>query len=81
MKLPNLENVLVEEAKITAYLLSEENSGGKSAFFMAFGFALDDQETLKDALIQHASTYEIKRSFETAHGVKDIIEGEMQAPD
>lgn len=29
MKLPNLQNALVEEAKITAYLLSEENSDGK----------------------------------------------------
>lgn len=29
MKLPNLQNALVEEAKITAYLLSEKNSDGK----------------------------------------------------
>jgi hypothetical protein len=48
-KLPNLENALVEESKITDYLLSEEKSGGKSAFFMAFGFTTDDWETLRNA--------------------------------
>lgn len=29
MKLPHLQNALVEEAKIIAYLLSEKNSDGK----------------------------------------------------
>ena len=81
MKLPNLENVLVEESKITAYLLSEENSGGKATFFMAFGFTIDEWQRLRDALIQHAATHEIKRSAETRHGVKYIIEGDMQTPD
>ncbi|MCI0710808.1 MAG: hypothetical protein L0154_11665 [Chloroflexi bacterium] len=81
MKLPNLENVLIEETKITAYLLSEEKSGGKSAFFMGFGFTIDDWETLRESLIQHASAHEVRRSFETSHGVKYIIEGKMQTPD
>lgn len=81
MKLPTIENALVEEAKITAYLLSEENSGGKSAFFMAFGFTLDGWQILREALLQHASTHEVKGSIETRHGVKYIIEGDMQTPD
>lgn len=81
MKLPNIENVLVEESKITSYLLSEENSGGKSAFFIAFGFTIEDWQILKDALIQHASSHEVKHASETKHGVKYIIEGEMQTPD
>jgi hypothetical protein len=81
MKLPNLEHALVEEAKIIAYILSEENSGGKAAFFMAVGFTTTHWETLRDALIQHASAHEVKRTAETLHGVKYIIEGEMQTPD
>ena len=81
MKLPNLENVLVEEAKITTYLLSEENSGGKATFFIVFGFTIDEWQRFRDALIQHAETHEIKRSFETRHGVKYIIEGDIQTPD
>ncbi len=81
MKLPHLENALVEEAKITAYLLSEENSGGKAAFFMAFGFTIDDWQRLRAALTQHAATHEIQRSSATRHGVKYIIEGDLQTPD
>jgi hypothetical protein len=81
VKLPNLDNMLVEKAKITDYLLSEEKSGGKSAFYMAFGFTLADWVILKEALIQHASTHEVTRSSETSHGIKYIIEGEMQTPE
>ena len=81
MKLSNLQDALVEEDKITAYLLSEEKSGGKAAFFAAFGFTLTDPETLRAALLQHAAAHEITRTFETAHGVKVIIEGELIAPD
>lgn len=81
MKLPNLETAVVEEAKITAYLLSEENSGGKSAFFSAFGFTLVDWRQLSSALIEHASRHEVKHISQTKHGDKYIIEGAMQTPD
>lgn len=81
MKLPHLENAYVPEAKITAYLLSEENSGGKAAFYISFGFTINDWQRLSEALIQHANAHEIKRSSETRHGVKYIIEGNMQTPD
>lgn len=51
MKLPNLENLLIEKSKIIDYLLSEEKSGGKSAFYIAFGFTLMNWTNLKVALI------------------------------
>jgi hypothetical protein len=81
MKLPNLESAQVEETKITAYLLSEENSSGKAAFYIAFGFAVGEWQRLRDALIQHAASHEVKDLFETRHGVKYIIEGDMPTPD
>ncbi len=81
MKLPNHKKLIVEKSKITDYLLSEEKSGGKSAFYMAFGFEREDWLTLKEALLQHASSHEITHSSETLHGIKYIIEGEMQTPD
>lgn len=81
MKLPHLESALVEKAKITDYLLSDEKSGGKSMFFTAFGFTLDDWAALKEALIDHATANEINRTSETSHGIKYIIDGEMQTPD
>ena len=75
MKLPNREAVWIDDAKITAYLLSEENSNGKATFFIAFGFTITDWEQLRDALRQHAADHEVKSISETVHGVKYIIEG------
>lgn len=59
MKLPNLENALVEEYKLTAYLLSEERSGGKAVFFAAFGFTITGWETPRAALLKHAAAHEV----------------------
>lgn len=50
-------------------------------FFTAFGFTIAQWETLRNALLQHAVTHEVTGVFETVHGVKYIIEGEMQTPD
>lgn len=81
MKLPNHENILIEEAKIIDYLLSEEKSGGKSDFFVAFGFSLAEWEHLRAALRQHAILHDVTSLSETIHGIKYIIEGEMPTPD
>lgn len=81
MKLPNLDGAIIEEAKLTGYLLSEENSGGKAGFFLAFGFTLAQWEALRDALYQHAAQHAVTRVLESPHGVKYIIEGELVAPD
>ena len=81
MKLPHLDKAFVETQKITAYLLSEENSGGKAAFSMAFGFSLAQPELLAEALLAHAATNEVARYSETSHGVKYIIDGTMPTPD
>lgn len=60
VKLSQINDLLVEEAKIVDYLLSEENSRGKSNFFVAFGFDPVQWHHLERALIQHASAHEIK---------------------
>jgi hypothetical protein len=80
VKLPNLDSALIEELKIINYLLSEENSGGKSAFFTAVGFTLNQPQILTDALLQHAKTHDVTRIAETIHGIKYIIEGGIQTP-
>lgn len=42
VNIPNLEQAVIEPAKITKYLLSQENSAGKSIFFATFGFTLSN---------------------------------------
>jgi len=81
MKLPNLENALVEDQKITEYLLSDENSGGKSAFFLAFGFTVSHPQAMRDALLAHTKEHPVAQISETPHGIKVIIEGKMHTPD
>jgi hypothetical protein len=81
VRLPNVEIALVEQTKITQYLLSDENSGGKSSFFAHFGFKIEDWHILQNALIHHATQNLVKRIMETPHGIKYIIEGEIRSPD
>jgi hypothetical protein len=80
MKLPNISKALIERAKITEYLLSDENSDGKAAFFFAFGFKLELWTLLKDALLEHARQHEVIEVSETRHGIKYRIEGELTTP-
>jgi len=81
MKLPELDQAFIETPKITAYLLSEENSGGKSTFFTAFGFTLDQPGMLREALLAHARAHEVTHFSKSPHGMKAIIEGELHTPD
>ena len=81
MKLPHLDQAFVETQKITDYLLSEEKSGGKSAFFVAKGFSLARPEVLRQALLAHAAAHEVARLSATPHGVKYNIDGTMSMPD
>ncbi|MGH2505508.1 MAG: DUF6883 domain-containing protein [Ktedonobacterales bacterium] len=81
MRLPNLRKARVEEQKVTTYLLSDERSEGKAAFFASFGFALARWELLQDALLAHAASHEVVRAVDNPHGVKYIIEGSLTTPD
>jgi len=48
MILPNATSALVEQKKIADYLLnlSHPEGGGKSRFFLAMGFTVDNWKTL-----------------------------------
>lgn len=81
MELPHLEQAFVEAQKLTGYLLSEENSGGKAAFFVAVGFNLAQPDVLRQALLAHAAAHGVARFSQTPHGVKYMIDGTMQTPD
>ena len=82
MKLPNLENAVVSEEKITRYLLNSEHpdGAGKAAFFSALGFSAANWQELANALRRLAETTTVARSVESIHGKKYIIEGRLTSP-
>jgi len=82
MKLPNAENAIVPEAKITLYLLSETQEDGKhkAVFFKHFDFTVDDWKILKNALLRHVLENEVASILDTLHGKHYAIEGKVETP-
>jgi hypothetical protein len=83
MRLPNVDLAIVEDRKITQYLLSEghEDGHGKAEFFKAFGFCLQAPEVLIQALKDLALNADVSNVQASPHGTKYVVEGQIQAPD
>ena len=82
MKLPNLNDLIVEREKVTGYLLNLDHRYGatKARFFIALGFSIDEWSSLADALREHGRTNDIAASRETGHGPRYAVEGELSTP-
>lgn len=83
MKLPNADQAIVPERKITAYLLSLTHPDGRSkaAFFVRFGFTAAAWDVLAHSLQLHAVTGEVMSVQQTPYGTSYVVEGELQTPD
>ncbi len=83
MKLPNLENAVVAQAKVVEYLLSATHRKGKSKalFFTHFGFSVVRWEELAAALLQHALEHSVITTRTTLYGINYVMEGDLQTPD
>ncbi len=77
MKLPNYENAVVPESKITKYLLAPTHREGrnKARVFTALGFTASDWGTLARALLRHDSEHE-----DSPFGTRYTVEGAMASP-
>jgi hypothetical protein len=82
MRLPNVENVMVEERKLTGYLLAFDHpeGAGKAEFFHRAGFTITGLSALSDALVRHAEDNEVTEVVETVHGTKYVVEGPVHCP-
>jgi hypothetical protein len=82
MILPNAKSALVEQRKITEYLLNREHpdNGGKADFFVDLGFSIEDWEDLAKALRSLACNCTVIQSMESSHGTKYIVDGEIVSP-
>ena len=83
MKLPNREQAVVPERKITHYLLNPAHpaGGSKAALFLRFGFRMDEWERLAATLLKHAIENEVSASDQSTYGTRHVVEGELVAPD
>jgi hypothetical protein len=83
MIIPNADNLKVEESKIKDYLLNvlHPDGSGKAAFFMRFGFNMENWKELAHALKKHAQTYHVESSMESQYGIRYIIDGKLETPD
>jgi len=82
VKLLNLENANVPQAKITHYLLSPTHATGrgKAKFFIRFGFSAEQWEVLAEALLNHARDNNVTKIEPTPFGTRYVIEGTLETP-
>ena len=74
----------VEHTKIAGYLLNTAHKKGasKAKYLMAFGFTVDDPETLAMTLVKHAMAHLPGVTMLPEKGPRRVIfEGEVAAPD
>ena len=81
--LPNAQLAIIDERKITEYLLATSHSAGgaKPEFFARFGFTSATWQRLRDALLDHAGSARLVTAVETQFGKKYILEGPLIAAD
>jgi hypothetical protein len=82
MQLPNAALAVVEEKKITGYLLNllHPDGAGKAAFFLALGFSISEWEIFAEDLKQLAQLSTQVEDIETPYGIKYVVDGELLTP-
>jgi hypothetical protein len=82
MKLPNAEHAIVQERKVTHYLLNRAHpiGGAKATFFLHHGFTLEQWQMFAERLLGHALENEVVASGENPHGVRYTVDGPLVAP-
>jgi hypothetical protein len=82
-KLPNAESAVIDDRKITEYLLSDTHPLGraKARYLRRFGFSRSDICLLRDALLEHATAADVMSDTVTPYGRRYILRGAIQSPD
>jgi len=82
-QLPGAGTAIIEDRKITGYLLcpTHPKGAGKAKFFTAFGFSPSKSEELKQALFNHVITNSVTGRAVSAHGEKYVVSCSLATPD
>ena len=78
-----IDNLIVEESKISDYLLDLEHriGGAKARFFMGFGFDASRPVEFAECLKSHAASNPVVSVGDTGYGTKWVVEGPITCPD
>ena len=80
MKVPNSINAIIQEEKITNYLLSLTHIVGRSkaVFFNNMGYNLENAQVLKKDIMQIIRSNDFVEKVESPYGTKYIVEGNIK---
>ena len=83
MKLPDGDRAHVNRAKITGYLLSlaHPDGRGKAAFFMLFGFRIEQWEVLAETLRLLGCSNPVTGVMASAHGTRYTVDDPLRSAD
>lgn len=81
--LPSADRAIIDERKITGYLLNPSHrfGGAKATFLERFGFTASEWKILCDALLQHARDNQITSHTVRRHGHVYEVTGPLPSPD
>ena len=82
-QLPNVGNAVLDDAKITKYLLNDVHpqNQGKAKFFMLFGFMLANWQELRKALLDHPHNNSVVNQTTFRYGEMYEIGCSIASPD
>lgn len=82
-RLPQPNDLIVEQAKITHYLLNPLHKDGasKARFFMAVGFEANDWQAMALALCTHGQVREVIKEAGSEFGMKFVVRCALNTPD
>lgn len=81
--LPGIEVAVIEERKVTGYLLAADHPEGasKACFFEAHGFQRGTWQMLAEALRDHARSNAVSEVSRSPYGTKHAVDGPFRCPD
>lgn len=81
--LPNAPEARVEREKVVEYLLSLSHPDGRSkaAFFMRYGFSVEEWKTLAESLCEVGISNPVTGQVESIHGRRYTVDGRLRTPD
>jgi hypothetical protein len=81
-KLPKAEKAVIEEIKLTNYILSPVHPIGrfKAAFFRKLGYTIANREAFEQQLRKIANSGNVSTAEEIQYGKKYVIEGNIESP-